>query len=104
MKALATQQILTANKIDFFDNSQWPGSSPDLNAAENIGAILKDRVDQELLKFSVDDRCKTQNLRRALKEVLEEMKNDTDLFERLLRSYPDRLAEVRKQCGRATKY
>ena len=28
-------------EFDFFDNSQWPGSSPDLNATENLGAILK---------------------------------------------------------------
>ena len=29
---------------------------------------------------------------------------DSDHFEKLLRSYPDRLAELKKQNGRATKY
>ena len=38
MSALATQNMLTANGIDFFGNGEW------LNAWENLGAILKDRV------------------------------------------------------------
>ena len=42
MKAIATQ-LLRVNSVDFFDNSLWPGSSPDLNVAENIGAIMKNR-------------------------------------------------------------
>ena len=44
-KALATQQLLRENNIDFFDNSQWPGNSPDLNPCENLGAIIKDKVE-----------------------------------------------------------
>ena len=104
MLAIATQQILITNNIDFFDNSQWPGSSPDLNAAENVGAILKDRTDQELLKYESGERGKASTLAQALDDVLNEMEDDTDLFQRLLRSYPSRLAEVKKQHGRATKY
>ena len=104
MKALATQQILITNDIDFFDNSQWPGSSPDLNAAENVGAILKDRTEEELLKYEPGERGKASTLAQALDDVLKEMENDTDLFQHLLCSYPARLAEVKKQHGRATKY
>ena len=51
MKAIATQQLLQANSVDFFDNSQWPGSSPDLNVAENLGAIMKDRTEKALEAF-----------------------------------------------------
>ena len=36
MSALATQHLLRANNIDFFGNSEWPGSLPDL------GTILED--------------------------------------------------------------
>ena len=104
MKALETQRLLISNQIDFFDNSQWPGSSPDLNAAENVGAILKARTDQELLKYPLGERFTLATLSRALNDVLEEMEDETELFERLLRSYPSRLAEVKKQDGLATKY
>ena len=48
MRALATQHLLRANNIDFFGNSEWPGSSPDLNACENLGVILKDSEDSRL--------------------------------------------------------
>ena len=104
MRATATQQLLMSNNIDFFDNSQWPGSSPDLNAAENIGAILKDKVEDELLEYQPGERCKATTLSEALDTVLKRMESDTELFERLLRSYPSRLAEIKKQRGRATKY
>ena len=39
------------NSVDFFDNSIWPGSSLNLNVAENIGAIKKGRVKPGLLDF-----------------------------------------------------
>ena len=38
MSALATQHLLRVNDIDFFGNSEWPGSLPDLNACE-IGIV-----------------------------------------------------------------
>ena len=43
------------------------------------------------------ERRKTSVLVRALRDVLKEMEDDTDLFQRLLRSYPTPLAEVKKQ-------
>ena len=36
--------------IDFFDQTEWPGNSPDLNAAEHIGAILKDKVEAKMIR------------------------------------------------------
>ena len=46
MKALAIQQLLKENNIEFFDNSEWPGSSPDLNPCENLGSILMQEVEE----------------------------------------------------------
>ena len=39
-KALATQELLRQSSIDFFNNSEWPGSSPELNPAEDLRAII----------------------------------------------------------------
>ena len=49
MKALQTQNLLKDNNIDFFGNEEWPGNSPDLNACENVGSILKDEVEKRML-------------------------------------------------------
>ena len=39
MRANATQQLLRESGIEFRGNEIWPGKSPDLNAAEHLGAI-----------------------------------------------------------------
>ena len=105
MKAIATQQLLRTNNIDFFDNSQWPGSSPDLNVCENLGAILKNNVDEVLsTKYSDSERLSHSVLLKSIKNELKTMSKNTDLFERLLRSYPSRLAAVRAAKGKATDY
>ena len=104
MKALQTQEMLRLNEIDFFDNSQWPGNSPDLNPTENLGAILKDRVEQKLIADFPNNDMNEDDLRNTLIETLEIMKSDTELFERLLRSFPDRLEAVRAAGGGHTDF
>ena len=104
MKAIATQQMLRSNKVDFFDNSQWPGLSPDLNVTENLGAILKDRVEASLSDYTDTERLSADVLLQTIEKELKDMAKDTELFETLLRSYPSRLEEVRKENGYATKY
>ena len=97
MSALATQNMLTANGIDFFGNGEWPGSSPDLNPCENLGAILKDRVEQRL-------EISGEGLEEALHNTLVDMEYDTDLFTSLLLSIPSRLTSVREAKGGHTKF
>ena len=48
-KALATQALLMQSGIDFFNNNEWPGSSPDFNPAEDLEAIIKDRIEDRML-------------------------------------------------------
>jgi hypothetical protein len=36
MSTHASQNMLKANKVDYFGNNEWLGSSPDLNACENL--------------------------------------------------------------------
>ena len=99
MNAIATQQLLRVNSVDFFDNSLWPGSSPDLNVAENIGVIMKNRVEEGLLSFEEQERCKSAILRQTLDTVLDELSDDTELFEKLLKYYPRRLQAVKDARG-----
>ena len=104
MKAIATQQLLKSNSVDFFDNSQWPGFSPDLNACENLGAILKDRVEESIAKDNANSRGSKRRLLRIIETELSAMAEDTDLFEALLKSYPKRLEAVKKAGGWHTEY
>ena len=104
MRANATQQLLKQHEIDFWGNDIWPGNSPDLNAAENIGAIVKDKVEALMLQEKGPGRYSTEILRQNLKTVLESLENDTDLFESLLCSYSLRFKEVLKANGGHTGY
>lgn len=97
MSDLATRNLLKANKVDFFGNDEWPGASPDLNACEHLGAIIKDRVEQRLQNAGED-------LLLTVANVLEKMEFDRELFVSLLESYPARLKAVRAAAGGHTKY
>jgi hypothetical protein len=79
-------------------------NSPDLNAAENIGAIIKDEVEALMLQESGPGRYSTETLRQNLENVLKNLENDTDLFERLLCPYPDSFKAVLKSNGGHTEY
>ena len=103
-KANATQQLLKDSDIDFFDRTEWPGSSPDLNATENIGSILMDRVERLMINEHGADRNSQVILLEHLQNVLRELENKKELFENLLKSYPQRLRAVREANGGHTKY
>ena len=45
MKANATQQLLGDENVKFWGDSIWPRNSPGMNPAENMGAIVKDKVE-----------------------------------------------------------
>ena len=84
-KAMQTQELFRNSGIDFFDNTQWPGNSPDLNPCENVGAIIKDKVEDQLHRNP--DRLRRETLQNILTDVLHTLEDDTELFERLLRSF-----------------
>lgn len=100
-KALATQALLRESGVDFFSSSEWPGSSPDLNPAEHIGAIIKDGVEDHLRRGGDHSQAA---LRQAIDAVLTGMRGNTDLFERLLCSYPARIKAVFEADGGPTDY
>ncbi len=47
MRPNMTQHLLQGNNIDFWGNDTWLVNSPDLNAAEHIGAVIKNEVDKK---------------------------------------------------------
>ena len=86
------------------DNSQWPGSSPDLNATENLGAILKKHVEDRILKIPSMERNSVETLKTIISEELIKIKEEPEIFANLLKSYPARLDAVRKNHGGHTDY
>ena len=46
-----TQELLRNSGIDFFSSSEFPGISPDLYVCENIGSIMKDRVEERTANY-----------------------------------------------------
>lgn len=103
-KALAVQQLLRDNNVDFFGNAQWPGNSPDINACEHVGAIIKDRVESAMHNQRGPNRYRIQTLHNVLNDILLNLEFDVDLFDALLRSYPRRLAAVQAARGGHTDY
>ena len=101
-KALKTQDLLRQSKVDFFSSSEYPGASPDLNACEHLGSILKDRVEERL--HLTPGTPSFDLLEREVITVLTAMEYETSLFVRLLESYPSRLRAVVAANGGHTKY
>jgi len=104
MKAKATQQLLKEKNVEFWGNDIWPGNSPDLNPAEHIGSIIKDRVEARMLEETGPGRYAVETLKKNLIIVLDSLKTETELFEDLLCSYPHRLKAVCDANGQHTNY
>ena len=68
----------------------------DLNACENLGSIVKGRVENKLETGG--------DLQEVLEEVLKEMEFNESLFVSLLTSYPARITAVKEAKGGHTKY
>ena len=80
---------------------RWPGNSPDLNVAENLGAIIMDKVQDQIAKKSGPGKYSNKTLLKCLHKVLLETSQDTELFKNLVMSFPKRLMEVKKANGGA---
>jgi len=104
MRAYMTQHLLQDNDINFWGNDIWPGNSPDLNVAENIGTVIKNEVEEKMLLETEGDRYKEETLKEHLSYVLTNMESNTELFETLLCFYPSRLRAVKNANGRHTDY
>jgi len=85
-------------------NDMWPGNSPDLNPTENLGEIVKDRVERLMHLEKGPGRYSKETLRQKLDIVLSELEFDQNLFQDLLCSMPRRFRRVRDANGGETDY
>ena len=88
--------------VDFFKKTYYPDSSPDLNTCEDLGALLKQRVQQNISEYNGENTYSKEVLREMITSVLAEMEHSTDLFEKLLLTYPKRLTAVEEAHGGQT--
>ena len=95
---------LKTKGIPFWGNDLWPGNSPDLNPTENLGEIVKDRVEKFMHAESGPGRYSEETLMKNLNTILTELEYDTDLFESLLCSMPERLKQVGEAEGGHTNF
>ena len=75
-----------------------------MNPTENLGEIVKDRVEKLMHLESGIGRYSHDTLLKNLKIVLSELEFDNDLFESLLCSMPERLRQVREAEGGNTNF
>ncbi|CAF2973001.1 unnamed protein product [Rotaria sp. Silwood2] len=84
MKANATQHLLEDEGVKFWGNSIWTDNSSDMNPAESIGAIIKDKLEELMASEDRQDRYNYYILKTNVENTLKDLENDTDLFIDLL--------------------
>ena len=62
-RALRTQQLLRDHQVALFDSTQWPSNSLNLNACENIGSIMKNKVELIMHNQRCPNRYSIESLR-----------------------------------------
>mgnify|MGYP006362238671 FL=1 len=104
MKDNKTRAYLKSNGVQVWGNEIWPGNSPDLNPTENLGEIVKDRIEKLMHLESGIGRYSHDTLLKNLKILLSELEFDNELFESLLCSMPERLRQVCEADGGNTNF
>ena len=90
--------------MKFWGTDTWPGNSPDLNPTENLGEIVKDRVERLMHLEKGPGHSSKETLRQKLDIVLSELEFDQNLFQNLLCSMPRCFRRVRDANGGETDY
>ena len=104
MKANATQHLLEDEDLNFWRNSIWPGNIPDMNPAKNVGAIIKDKVEELRANEDRRDRYNYDALKTNLENTLQDLEDNTDLFSDLLCSMRKRFDALKAADGSHTKF
>ena len=104
IKANAIQHLLEDEDVNFWGNSIWPGNSPDMNPAENVGATTKDKVEELMANEDRRDRYNYDALKTDLENTLQDLVDDTGLFSDLLCSMRKRFDALKAADGGHTKF
>ena len=104
MKTNATQHLLEDEGVNLWGNSIWPRYSPDMNPVENIGAIIKDKVEELMTNEDRQNRYDYDVHKSNLENTLEDLENDTDLFIDLLCSMRNRFYALKTARGGHTNF
>ena len=104
MQANVTQHLLEDENAKFWGNSIWPGNSPDMNPTENIGAIIKDKVEELMANEDRRNRYNYDVLKTNLESTLEDLEADTDLLVDLLCSMKIRFDALKTVEGGHTNF
>ena len=72
--------------------------------AKNMVAIMTGRTDESFRSFCQVEKLKPAILKQTLDSVLDEMSWDTELFEKLLNSYPGRMIAQKAANASNTDY
>ena len=80
------------------------GNSPDMNPAENIGAIIKNRVEELMASEDRQNRYDYDILKTNIENTLNDLENDTDLFVDLLCSMRKRFDALSAARGGHTNF
>lgn len=89
-----TLDWLKSKKVNFLD---WPSKSPDLNPIENLWGILVRKVYANGKQYNSVDELKT-NLVKCWTDI------ELEILSKLVDSMPNRIMEVIRLNGKATKY
>ena len=104
MKVNATQHLLEDEDVNFWRNSIWLGNDPDMNPAEIVGAIIKDKVEELMANEDRRDRYNHDALKTNLENTLQDLEDDTDLFSDLLCSMRKRFDALKAADGRGRRF
>ena len=97
------QHVLNESKIDHF-GKLWPGGSPDLNPAENVGTMLMEKVEERMDNSKAGDKFKRKGMVRFIKLAMAEIEKDEEFRIKLLESFIDRVIAVKYSNGGHTNY
>ena len=90
MKANATQRLLQDEGVKFWGHLICPGKSPDMNPPENIGAIIKDKVEELIVSEDCQNRYSYNVVETNIENALRNVEDDTEFF------FIDLLCSIRK--------
>ena len=104
MKTNAAQHLLEGKDVNFWGKLIWSSNNHDINPAENIDAINKNRIEELMASEDRQNRYNYDILKTNLENTLNYLENDRDLFIDLLYSMRKRFDAIKVGEGGHTNF